>query len=311
MTIAFVLGGLYLALGLAVLGGPRARGFLAVTAWPVALGISLVRRIRRARAMEPANSHPGRVIPLGVPILKALREVPDDREGNTAAPCGGRPSDHVPSPEAEEAVREVEKGPFRAMGDVLREVFRQIDEFREDERGTAPIPTGFPSLDRLIGGLRPGCLHVVAGRPSMGKTSFILGLAERVALAHRKRILLLSPGTSAVDLIHAMVCSHGRVNSFRLRTGRAEEEDLQNLAIAAGSLYLDRRGRGRRPPSLSRGLLRRRFPAEGRLRCDRGEERRRPDGDGGAPVPPRVHEVRRSGRRSRKPRAALNRRDMD
>jgi replicative DNA helicase len=322
--VALAIGLTYLLAGLILLRGPRTRGFLAVVAWPLTLFISLARRVRRNRAMEPANSLPGRVVPHGVPITRALREGTPDLEekprghdrsleaeqamlgamvfdngviegvldvvggaGALAFPAhrtifeailrlhrrgkpfdlvalrdelagegsldlvGGAPYlahliDSMPSAanalEYAGTVRDKHilrtcSGIPRGMGEVVREVFRDLENMSEGTSAREPILTGFRALDTLTGGLQPGCLHIVAGRPSMGKTSFVLSVVLKAALRDWKKVLLFSPETRAADIVLAMIASEGRIDMNDLRRGRLAEEDYQRMVLAAGALH--------------------------------------------------------------------------
>lgn len=98
------------------------------------------------------------------------------------------------------------------------------------------LPTGFRWLDDLTSGLQSGELHVVAGRPGMGKTSFALNIAEHVCLHRKVPVLIFSMEMSAPALVRRLLCSHARVDSQSVRRGQLYGEDRVKLLQAAGVL---------------------------------------------------------------------------
>ena len=98
------------------------------------------------------------------------------------------------------------------------------------------LPTGYPLLDHLTSGLQNGELVVIAARPGMGKTSFVLNIAEHVALNKRIPVLIFSLEMTAHSLIMRMLCSHARVDSQSLRRGQLYPEERARLLQAAAVL---------------------------------------------------------------------------
>jgi replicative DNA helicase len=124
---------------------------------------------------------------------------------------------------------------------VLEEAFKQI-ESRTHHRLTG-LPTGFGELDDLLGGLNAGDLVIVAARPSMGKTAFALNVLESIGLAQpdclggRKPIALFcSLEMGKHQIMQRMICARGKVDAYRLRTGRLPDEDYSALSSAVGDL---------------------------------------------------------------------------
>ncbi len=98
------------------------------------------------------------------------------------------------------------------------------------------LSTGFPDLDRKTTGLHASSLIIVAARPSVGKTSLALNIAEHVALEEKKPVAIFSLEMSAKELVQRMLCSQARINSQDLRTGRLEENDWRKLTMAVNRL---------------------------------------------------------------------------
>jgi replicative DNA helicase len=98
------------------------------------------------------------------------------------------------------------------------------------------IPTGFKKLDELTSGLQPGDLIIVAGRPSMGKTTLAVNMAENAALGSDKSAAIFSMEMSAEALTLRMISSLGRINQSRLRSGKLQEEDWPRIDSAMNQL---------------------------------------------------------------------------
>jgi replicative DNA helicase len=98
------------------------------------------------------------------------------------------------------------------------------------------VPTGFLDLDRLTAGLQPSDLVIVAARPSMGKTSFVLNIAQYVALHAGTAVGIFSLEMSKEQLVMRMLCSEARVDNAKVRAGYLGERDFPRLAMAAGRL---------------------------------------------------------------------------
>lgn len=139
---------------------------------------------------------------------------------------------------AERSIFEVVKKKDRSeplqIGQILKEAFRQIHDIRDRKERVTGIPTGFYELDDMICGLQPSQLVIVAGRPSMGKTSFALRIAEHSAITEQRPVLVFSMEMDARQIATNMLCSHARISSHDLRKGRLSETDFQKLLIAAG-----------------------------------------------------------------------------
>ena len=106
--------------------------------------------------------------------------------------------------------------------------------------GITGIPSGFHDLDKVIGGLQPGNLIVVAARPSMGKTALALCIAEHAALAENKSVAIFSLEMSGDELIQRLLSSTAIVDAGRIRSGRLAPEDWSRVGRAADRLWAAR-----------------------------------------------------------------------
>jgi replicative DNA helicase len=125
---------------------------------------------------------------------------------------------------------------FRAVKSILPEVVNRIDELYHSKGTLTGIPTGFKQLDEMTGGLQPGDLIIVAGRPSMGKSTLAVNIAENAALGSNKSAAIFSMEMSAESLTLRMISSLGRINQSNLRSGRLQEEDWPRIDSAMTQL---------------------------------------------------------------------------
>lgn len=147
----------------------------------------------------------------------------------------------------EEVVDKAEQSVFaiaeRRVGDGLQEIdsllgpaIEKAEELQRSGGDVTGISTGFRDLDRKLAGLHPSNLVVVAGRPGMGKTSLALNIAQNVALDGHT-VAVFSMEMSREEVVTRMLCSKGRIDSQKLRTGKLTEADFTKLSNAAGALY--------------------------------------------------------------------------
>ncbi len=121
------------------------------------------------------------------------------------------------------------------IGDALKDVFRRLDNPRDN---AAALSTGFADLDDFTaGGLHRSELIIVAARPSVGKTSFALGLAHNIALLEdRPKVGIFSMEQTKEQVAEILACSHARVNRDRVRKRMYSHEDMDRLVAASGKL---------------------------------------------------------------------------
>lgn len=124
---------------------------------------------------------------------------------------------------------------FVWIKEILWPMFERIEKLQE-AGGVSGLPTGFADVDRMTTGLQPGDLVVVAGRPSMGKTSWALNVSHRVALNQGVPVAIFSLEMAKEQLVQRFLCSEGSVDAQKLRRGSLSPEDHRRLAMAAGRL---------------------------------------------------------------------------
>lgn len=143
--------------------------------------------------------------------------------------------------EAERRIMQIaEEGPKtggpRGMEPLLTGALERIEELFNSGGDITGLTTGFVDLDKMTSGLQSSDLVIVAGRPSMGKTSFAMNLVENAAGKSDKPILVFSMEMPAEQLVIRMLSSLGRINQTRVRNGKLEQDDWPKLSKAMNTL---------------------------------------------------------------------------
>jgi replicative DNA helicase len=125
---------------------------------------------------------------------------------------------------------------FRPVKSILPDVVNRIDELYHSDGKMTGIATGFKQLDEMTSGLQAGDLIIIAGRPSMGKSTLAVNIAENAALGSNKSAAIFSMEMSAESLTLRMISSLGRINQSNLRSGRLHEEDWPRIDSAMTQL---------------------------------------------------------------------------
>ena len=135
---------------------------------------------------------------------------------------------------------------FKEIQPLLTQVVERIDELyhRDSDSDVTGVPTGFADLDKMTSGLQPGDLVIVAGRPSMGKTSFSMNIGEHVAIEQGLPVAVFSMEMGAVQLAMRMLGSVGMLDQHRMRTGKLLADDWPRVTHAVqlmqdAQVYID------------------------------------------------------------------------
>jgi replicative DNA helicase len=135
---------------------------------------------------------------------------------------------------------------FQEIQPLLTQVVERIDELyhRESTSDVTGVPTGFTDLDKMTSGMQGGDLIIVAGRPSMGKTSFSMNIGEHVAIEEGLPVAVFSMEMGAVQLAMRMLGSVGLLDQHRMRTGKLIAEDWPRVTHAVqlmqdAQVYID------------------------------------------------------------------------
>ncbi|NQZ52883.1 MAG: replicative DNA helicase [Piscirickettsiaceae bacterium] len=127
-------------------------------------------------------------------------------------------------------------GGFIQVKQVLSKVVDRIDTLFEQDSPITGLATGFTDFDMQTAGLQPADLVIVAGRPSMGKTSFAMNLAENAAIKSKQPVAVFSMEMPAESLAMRMLSSLGQIDQTRLRTGKLNDDDWPRLTSAIALL---------------------------------------------------------------------------
>jgi replicative DNA helicase len=128
------------------------------------------------------------------------------------------------------------EGSALPIGKILRNTFEYIERLYERKEHVTGVATGFEKLDLETSGFQPSDFIIIAGRPSMWKTAFVLNVAQHVGITLRGRVLVLSLEMSAQQIVQRMLCAEAKVDSQAVRTGYLSSADWHRLTAAAGRL---------------------------------------------------------------------------
>ncbi|WP_127837067.1 replicative DNA helicase [Clostridium prolinivorans] len=125
---------------------------------------------------------------------------------------------------------------FEPMHVVLERGFLEIERLYNNKGEITGIPSGFKDLDAKTSGFQKGDMVLIAARPSMGKTTFALNLAQYAALRAGKSVAIFSLEMSKEQLAYKLLCAEANVDMLKLRTGNLDDRDWENIAKASGPL---------------------------------------------------------------------------
>jgi replicative DNA helicase len=175
-------------------------------------------------------------------VMRSLAVVGTEIADSAYSPLGRNASVLIDEAEAKifriaESRNKAEQG-FQPIEPLLTETVERIDMLysRENKSEVIGLPTGFVDIDRMTSGLQPGELIIVAGRPSMGKTTLVMNMAEHVAIQEKKAVAVFSMEMSGPQLAMRMIGSVGRLDQHELRTGTFKEDDWGRVTDALGKL---------------------------------------------------------------------------
>ena len=173
-------------------------------------------------------------------VLRQLIQVANNIGGAAYQPAGRTANDLLDY--AEKSVFEISdrgarrRGGFQPLKTLLTSAVDRIDQLFKASNPITGVATGYSDLDEMTSGLQPSDLVIVAGRPSMGKTSFAMNIAENAAVGHKLPVAIFSMEMPGEQLAMRMMSSLGRINAHRVRTGKLEDDDWPRLTSAIGML---------------------------------------------------------------------------
>ncbi len=128
------------------------------------------------------------------------------------------------------------KGSYMHLKEIVKDSIETIDRLYQKKAHVTGIPTGYIDFDIKTAGLHPSELIVVAGRPSMGKSAFAIGIAEYAGVVEKVPLAIFSLEMSKEQLVQRMLCAHAKVDAHKVRTGYLATSDWPRLTAAAGKL---------------------------------------------------------------------------
>lgn len=128
------------------------------------------------------------------------------------------------------------RGGFQPIKSLLTRAVDRIDKLFHSSSHITGVSTGFNDLDEMTAGLQPSDLVIIAGRPSMGKTSFAMNIAEDAAIGQKLPVAIFSMEMPGEQLALRMISSLGRINAQKVRTGKLGDDDWPRMTSAIGML---------------------------------------------------------------------------
>lgn len=125
---------------------------------------------------------------------------------------------------------------FIPVKDALIESFDRLDELHKRSGGLRGLPTGFTQLDNLLAGMQNSNLIILAARPGIGKTALSLNIARHVAVEEKIPVGIFSLEMSQEELVDRLLVRQAQIDSWKLKTGRLDEDDFSRLSDAMGTL---------------------------------------------------------------------------
>ncbi len=129
------------------------------------------------------------------------------------------------------------KKSFLSMRDAVYSTMEMLESIHGKHSGVTGVPSGFSRLDSETGGFQPSDLVIVAGRPSMGKTAFVLSAARNASIDHSIPVGFFSLEMSAQQLVLRLICAEARVNAHSVRTGKLPDSEWRKLSTQIGKLH--------------------------------------------------------------------------
>lgn len=135
----------------------------------------------------------------------------------------------------EVAQSNMKKG-YDTMQTAMKGAMEEIEKARENTDGVSGIPTGLKELDRVTSGWQRSDMIVIAARPAMGKTAFVLSIARNIAVDYNMGVVVFSLEMSSVQLVKRLISSEAQMDAEKLRKGNIEDYELQQIYSRIGRL---------------------------------------------------------------------------
>ena len=133
---------------------------------------------------------------------------------------------------------------FSSMSDVIKESIESIEAARKTQDGVSGVPTGFIALDRVTSGWQKSDMIVLAARPGMGKTAFVLSMARNMAVDYNVPVAVFSLEMSSIQLVNRLISGETGIRGEKIRRGTLEEHEMAQLharikKLSVAPIYID------------------------------------------------------------------------
>lgn len=133
---------------------------------------------------------------------------------------------------------------FQDMAQLVVATLKRLDELRKKDSAITGVPSGFPELDELTSGWQPSDLVILAARPAMGKTAFVLSTARNAAVRFKRPVAIFSLEMAAQQLVQRLICSEAELDAQLVRSGRLQAHEWQQLnskitELTQAPIYID------------------------------------------------------------------------
>ena len=130
------------------------------------------------------------------------------------------------------------------MHSLLRQAIERIEEMKGKDEGISGVPTGFAALDKVTAGFQPADMVILAARPGMGKTAFVLSMARNTAVEYNKPVAVFSLEMSSLQLTNRLISSETELDSEKLKKGNLQDHEWQQLhskinRLSDAPIYID------------------------------------------------------------------------
>jgi replicative DNA helicase len=133
---------------------------------------------------------------------------------------------------------------YQSMNDLVAKTLKDLESLTGNETGVTGVATGFTVLDQMTSGFHGSELIIVAARPAMGKTAFTLSMARNAAVKYGVPVAFFSLEMGATQLVQRLLCGEAEIDAQKMRTGRMEQREWQQLhsrigALSKAPIYID------------------------------------------------------------------------
>lgn len=128
------------------------------------------------------------------------------------------------------------KSDFVPISKTLETSFEKLDELQRNQGLLRGVPTGLKTLDRMLSGFHKEALIILAARPSVGKTSLAINMAQYAAINHAKSVAFFSLEMGQEEIIQRMISAQANLENWKIRHGQLNDEEMERYSIAMGEL---------------------------------------------------------------------------